>query len=351
MQQPLSRRSQGTMLRRREQLDWLGGDFRILAIDGGGIKGILPAAILAECERRFLRGGSAVGYFDLIAGTSTGGIIALGLGAGMRAEEVLQIYLRHGASIFPQPWIPPVPFGRQLRSVYQFARDLAVYRYDREPLERALRDCFGNRTLGSVEQRLNIPAFDGFNEVNVLKTPHHPDFRLDWQEELVTVALATSAAPTFFSTYRNGTRHFADGGVWANNPIMVAVVDALSCFNIDRHKIKVLTLGCGDQDLRMSDGQVRRGGMFHWRAIIESAMHLQSQNALGQAGLLIGREKMLRLTAAPTLEPIALDDYARASGELPAQARRLVEENSERLEAFFDSQRPKATFYHGPQRR
>jgi uncharacterized protein len=153
------------MLRRREQLDWLGGDFRILAIDGGGIKGILPAAILAECERRFLRGGSAVGYFDLIAGTSTGGIIALGLGAGMRAEEVLQIYLRHGASIFPQPWIPPVPFGRQLRSVYQFARDLAVYRYDREPLERALRDCFGNRTLGSVEQRLNIPAFDGFNEV------------------------------------------------------------------------------------------------------------------------------------------------------------------------------------------
>lgn len=348
MEQPQSRRSQGTIFHRREQLEWPADDFRILAIDGGGIKGILPAAILAECERRFLKGGSAANYFDMMAGTSTGGIIALGTAAGMRAEEVLEIYMHYGPEIFRRPWTPPIPFGRALRSAYQFARDLAVYRYNREPLERALRDRFGDRTLGTVDVRLNIPAFDGFNEVNVLKTPHHPDFRLDWQEELVTVALATSAAPTFFSTYRNGTRHFADGGVWANNPVMVALVDAMSCFNVDRHKINILSLGCGDQDLRMTDGQIKRGGMFHWRTIIESAMHLQSQNALGQAGLLIGRDRMLRLTSAPTLEPIALDDFARASRELPAQAKRLVEENAERLEAFFDIERPRSIFYHGP---
>lgn len=351
MAQPHSRRSQGTIFHRREQLEWSADDFRILSIDGGGIKGILPAAVLAECERRFLKGGSAANYFDMIAGTSTGGIIALGMAAGMRAEEVLEIYMRHGSEIFPQPWTPPTRFGRALRSVYQFARDLAVYRYNREPLERALRDRFGNRKLGSVNVRLNIPAFDGFNEVNVLKTPHHPDFRLDWQEELVTVALATSAAPTFFSTYRNGTRHFADGGVWANNPVMVALVDAMSCFNVDRHKIDILSLGCGDQDLRMTDGQIKRGGLFHWRTIIESAMHLQNQNALGQAGLLIGRDQLLRLTSAPTLEPIALDDFVRASHELPMQAKRLVDENVERLEAFFDMERPRATFYHGTRER
>lgn len=207
---------------------------------------------------------------------------------------------------------------------------------------------FGNRKLGSVNVRLNIPAVDGFNEVNVLKTPHHPDFRLDWQEELITVALATSAAPTFFSTYRNGTRHFVDGGVWANNPVMVALVDAMTCFNVGRHKIEILSLGCGDQDLRVTDGQIKRGGMFHWRTIIESAMHLQSQNALGQVGLLIGRDRMLRLTSAPTLEPIALDDFARASAELPQQAKRLVEENAARLEIFFDVPRVSAAFYHGP---
>jgi len=348
MAQPQSRRSHGTILHRRKQLEWPADNLRILSIDGGGIKGILPAAVLAECERRFLKGGSAASYFDMVAGTSTGGIIALGMAAGMRAEEVLEIYMRHGSEIFPQPWTPPTQLGRAMRSAYQFARDLTVYRYNREPLERALRDRFGNRTLGSVNVRLNIPAFDGFNEVNVLKTPHHPDFRLDWQEELVTVALATSAAPTFFSTYRNGTRHFADGGVWANNPVMIALVDAMSCFDVDRHKIEILSLGCGDQDLRMTDGQIKRGGMFHWRTIIESAMHLQSQNALGQAGLLIGRDRMLRLTSVPTLEPIALDDFTRASSELPQQAKRLVEENAEWLERFFDAPRASAAFYHGP---
>jgi len=64
---------------------------------------------------------------------------------------------------------------------------------------------------------------------------------------------------------------------------MVGLVDAMSCSNVDRHEIEILSLGCGDQDLRMTDGQIKRGGMFHWRTIIESALHLQSQNALGQA--------------------------------------------------------------------
>lgn len=347
MEQPQTRRSHGTIFHRREQLEWTADTFRILSIDGGGIKGILPAAILAECERRFLRGGSASAYFDLLAGTSTGGIIALGLSAGMRAAEVLDIYLTHGGKIFPKGWEPPFALGRATKSICGFARNMAVYRYNREPLERALRDCFGNRTLGTVHRQLNIPTFDGFNEATVLKTPHHPDFRLDWQEEIVTAALATSAAPTFFSTYRNGTRHFADGGVWANNPAMVALVDALSCFELDRHTVDILSLGCGEQDLRMSDAQIKWGGMFHWRTIIETTMQLQSQNALGQAGLLIGRERLLRVTTAPSLAPIDMDDFERARDELPAQARRLVEENAARLEMFFDAERAPVTFYHG----
>lgn len=348
MYQPQLRRSHGTIYHRRKQLAWSEPRLRILSIDGGGIKGILPAAVLAECERRFLRGGSAAAYFDLIAGTSTGGIIALGLSAGHRAAEVLDLYLSHGAKIFPKGWTPPFAIGRTVKSLYQFARDLTVYRYEREPLENALRDIFGSRTLGSVERGLNIPTFDGFNEVNVLKTPHHPDFRKDWQEQLVTVALATSAAPTFFSTYRNGIRHFADGGVWANNPTMVALVDALSCFNVNRHDIEILSLGCGEQDMRMSEGQIKRGGMMHWRSIIETAMHLQSQNALGQAGLLIGRDKLLRLTSPPTLAPIAMDDFERARDELPNQAQRLVEENAVQLEPFFDREREFLRFFHGP---
>lgn len=74
----------------------------------------------------------------------------------------------------------------------------------------------------------------------------------------------------------------------------------------------------------MTGGQIKRGGMFRLRSIIESAIHPQSQSALGQAGLLIGRDHMLRLTSAPTLEPIALDGVARASSERPQQAKRIV---------------------------
>jgi len=349
-QKPQTRRSDGTIFRQREQLPWTKEDFRILAIDGGGIKGILPAAILAECENRFITSGTSGDYFDLIAGTSTGGIIALGLAHGMKASEVLDIYLRHGEAIFPKRFIPPVPYGRFLNAISRFARDLAVYRYKREPLERALRDNFGDSILGAVSRRVNIPTFDGFTEVNVLKTPHHPDFLLDWREEIVTAALATSAAPTFFSTYRSGPRHFADGGVWANNPVMVALTDALTCFDIDRHKVDILSLGCGDQEIRMTDGQLKYGGLFHWRTIIDSAMHLQSQCAIGQAGLLVGRDRLLRLNASPTLSPISLDDFERARDELPSQAKRLVEENAENLEAFFDTPRPAAIFYHGPRK-
>ncbi|EEE37976.1 patatin [Rhodobacteraceae bacterium KLH11] len=78
-------------------------------------------------------------------------------------------------------------------------------------------------------------------------------------------------------------------------------------------------------------------------------MHFQSQNALGQAGLLIGRNRLLRVTTAPSLAPIAMDDFERARDELPAQARRLIEENAERLEMFFDAERAPVTFYHGEQ--
>ena len=82
--------------------------FRILSIDGGGIKGIFPAAVLASLEQECLEGETIGDYFDLVAGTSTGGIIALGLGAGMTASEILGMYLEEGHLVFPstRPCVP-----------------------------------------------------------------------------------------------------------------------------------------------------------------------------------------------------------------------------------------------------
>ncbi|MEQ1597576.1 MAG: CBASS cGAMP-activated phospholipase [Casimicrobium sp.] len=331
-QRPL-RRSDGTLGERRRQLPWPDGKrFRILSIDGGGIRGILPASILAEFEREYLGGNSAGDYFDLIAGTSTGGIIALGLSIGLSASDILQVYSDHGEEIFPSPK-PPLD---GLKRLWAKARSLAYYQYDREPLERELRRIFGARAFGDAQRRLCIPSFDGFTEVNIFKTPHHPDFKLDWREEMVTVALATSAAPTYFSIYRDGQRRFADGGVWANNPVMVALVDALSCNELDRDQIDILSLGCGDAELTISDAQVLRGGLWHWRDIVSSAMHLSSQNALGQAGLLIGRDRLIRLNA-PLLPggPIGLDDVKRAKAELPNVAKELAITNGPSVASRF----------------
>ena len=129
---------------------------------------------------------------------------------------------------------------------------------------------------------------------------------------------------------------------------MNALVDALSCYDIRRRQVEILSLGCGDQEMPFTEAQKQRGGLWHWREIISSAMHLQSQNAIGQAGLLIGRDQLLRLNPVPKSAPIELDDYARAAAELPLVARQMVDEHSEQLKAMFTQKRQPYEAYHGP---
>ena len=124
-------RSAGTTLRsRRSRLSWPADrKFRILSIDGGGIRGIFPAAVLAEIEERFLAGNSIAGYFDLIAGTSTGGILALGFGAELTAAELLKLYVERGCEIFPP--LGPGLVGQVIRG-FRAAQRLVRYIYEQE---------------------------------------------------------------------------------------------------------------------------------------------------------------------------------------------------------------------------
>ncbi|GAK70690.1 hypothetical protein RRU01S_13_00280 [Agrobacterium rubi TR3 = NBRC 13261] len=324
---------------------------RILSIDGGGIRGILPAAVLALCEDRFCDGRPAGEFFDYISGTSTGGIIALGLSVGIPARDILAIYMDYGSEIFPPRRRYRNRTMQRVQSTWHFLRNLNRYRYEREALRRNLLATFKGKLLGDAERRLVIPSFDEYNEVHLFKTPHHVDYQRDWKETMLDVALSTSAAPTFFSTYKNGDRHFADGGVWANNPVMTALVDALACYEIDRRDISILSLGCVESDFPFSQHQMSRGGIWHWKEIISSAMRLQSQNALGQAGLLIGRDHLLRVDGEPTPDAIELDDYHRAATELPGLAARLVDLHGTRLAEFFADVRPRYGALHGPRHR
>lgn len=327
-------RSAGSLTARRVQLPWPADrEFRILSIDGGGIKGIFPAAVLAELEERYLNGGSIADHFDLITGTSTGGIIALGLSIGLPARDIANLYVERGNEIFP-PYADNWLGG--LHRCWDWFRDFAYHRYDRDALSAMLVDTFGERLLGDSKARLCIPSIDGrFGDVYIFKTPHHPDYRKDQHEKMTTVACATSAAPTFFQPLDSGGYRFVDGGLWANNPVMVGLIDTLACFDVDRHNVRVLSLGCGDEPYTVSDRMVQRGGLLSWRTVINGALAFQSQNALGQAKLLIGAERVMRVVPAQVSPPISLDDWTRAKQVLPKEAIASAEHNGAAIRDTF----------------
>lgn len=319
------RRSSGALDRRRVPLPWPEDrPFRILSIDGGGIRGVYPAAFLAGLERRYLRGESVARHFDLIAGTSTGGILAVGLGVGISAAELRDLYVHRGCEIFP-PIRPRALEGvlRRFRSAYQVFK----YRYDRKALKVILKETLGDRKFGEAQTRLCIPSFDGrYGEVYIFKTPHHPDFRKDGRELMTKVAEATSAAPTFFRPLEDGGYTFVDGGVWANNPIMIGLVDALTCFTVKAEQVRILSLGCGDDPYIVDHRKIVGGGIWAWRDVIFAAMRLQSQNAVGQAGLLIGADRVVRIDAPATKAKIEMDDWRRAVDELQGAAETAIDE-------------------------
>ena len=318
------RRSSGALDRRRVPLAWPEDrPFRILSIDGGGIRGVYPAAFLAGLERRYLGGESVARHFDLIAGTSTGGILAVGLGAGITATELRDLYVHRGCEIFPP--IGPKALEGILRWFWS-ACQVFKYRYDRKALKGILQETLGDRKFGEARTRLCIPSFDGrYGEVYIFKTPHHPDFRKDARESMTKVAEATSAAPTFFRPLEDGGYTFVDGGVWANNPVMIGLVDALTCFTVKADQVRILSLGCGDDPYIVDRRKIVGGGIWAWRDVIFAAMRLQSQNAVGQAGLLIGADRIVRIDVPTTDAKIEMDDWRRAVGELPGAAEAAIE--------------------------
>ena len=324
-----TRRSDTILQTRREPLPWPDdARFRILSIDGGGIKGIFPAAILAFLEESRLDGQPIGDYFDLIAGTSTGGILALGLGAGSPARSLLDLYVNEGHRVFPP---------EQRQKGRRLFRRLLRNRYDRAPLDELLRQTLSDLTLRESRYRLLIPATEASHgDPAVYKTPHHPGYFLDGDKPMAEVAAATSAAPTYLEPVVQDGYTLLDGGIWANNPTMMALVEALTCFAVQREQISILSLGCGQDGFQINSRQAAGAGQLQWREIIHVAMHYQSLTAVNQAGLLIGRDKVTRLDRPGGAERIELDDWEKARRRLPEEARAVAEQHAGRIaETFF----------------
>ena len=257
--------------------------FHILTFDGGGVKGLATAAILTKLEDDLST--NITDHFDLIAGTSTGGIIATGLGLGLRPRDILSFYVEKEPKIFRNPG--------KVRNPFQWFRR----KYPRQVLEQALREVFGEKLLGDSQKPLVIPSYDLDSEqVYLFKTPHHHRLNRDWKVPAWQVALATSAAPTFFLAYTGvDSVRLIDGGIWANNPVIVAITEAVSMFGVPLQDIRVLSIGTTRPTV-IRPQRLDNGGRLVWAAAaVDVIMKAQSFSANTQAVHLLGKEKVHRL--------------------------------------------------------
>jgi uncharacterized protein len=275
--------------------------------------------------------GSKIGdFFDLIAGTSTGGIIAIGLGFCVPTQDIVNLYLRDGELIFP-----PAAFDKSKKLWTQIFSHARRPKYNSRNLEDKLFEVFGEQTLGQSKSRLVIPScMVPRSEIAVFKTDHHGDYMRDHKMAAWEVCRATSAAPTFFSGHERNGRMFVDGGLWANNPIMVAATEALSCFDIEPSQIQILSIGTGNKpyDITLKEA---RGGWYQWKFALTGAMHLSTDNATSQVGLFIGDQNVTRIEPENQIADIELDDWVEAKKHLPDAAEISFTEMKQAISPFF----------------
>ena len=306
--------------------------FQILSLDGGGLKGIFTAAFLANWEKD--TGTRIVDHFDLITGTSTGGIIALGLGLGLTAAEILQFYETKSELIFPR---------RTLGNLKHWF----LVKHSPEGLETALREVFADRTLGESKRPLVIPAYYARRgEIYLFKTPHHKRLRSDWREKVTDVARATAAAPTFLSPHVKASGlELVDGGVWANNPVMVAVSEALGYFAKPQDSIAALRLGTTYEVPSVEAFPSEGGKITMAAAAIDFMMRGQERSASAMAGHILGPDRFYEVNphAAPgdfTLDKLSEDLVAIADHEYRFHSSNLEDRG------FFNHQAEPYTPYY-----
>ena len=164
-------------------------------------------------------------------------------------------------------------------------------------LELALKECFGEKTLADSLNRIIIPSYNiGEDDIYLFKTPHNQRLSRDYKVPVWKVAMATSAAPTYLPTFK-GFDHvrLVDGGIWANNPVMVAISEAISMLDVKMNDIYVMSIGT-TYGVKGRSSKLDNGGFLQWRKdAVEVIMRAQSIGTLTQAQHLLGKEHISRL--------------------------------------------------------
>ncbi|MGQ7287315.1 CBASS cGAMP-activated phospholipase [Vreelandella venusta] len=306
-----------------------GRNFRILALDGGGLRGTFTAAVLAKWDDMLRAGGGndLISHFDLVAGTSTGAILAIGLAMGLKPSEILEFYEEKGPQIFPK--------DRKLRHWLKSKHDSAT-------LRGLLTDVYGDKTLEADSRcRLVIPTVRAKQgQAEAIVTPHSPDRTAYRDISAVDAALASSAAPTYFDEATFGgpiaLETFLDGGVWANNPILPALAEAVRYLKIPLDRIDVLSIGTlsSESDFTEQLGKGKAGWAPHSVDLFFAA---QEHGALALAESFLGPTRHVRVNQQTPVE-IKMDD-AEAIQEMVQRGNEAGKEHfAEVRSRFFDGQ-------------
>ena len=269
--------------------------FRILSLAGGGYLGTYTACVLAELEAA--AGEPLARKFDLIAGTSVGGILAIALGLEVPMADVKQLFVAHGPEIFSDRAAPSSSVGRLI----DLTRSVFGPKYSGDKLRAALREQFGDRTLADADHALAIPAVDvRRSRTKIFKTPHARGSRGDEALKAVDVAMATSAAPAYFPSVPLGDALYADGGLYAVAPDQVALHEAEHFMAADASNVSMLSIGTAtagylpDDEVEFDDGAV--GWLSDGRLILTlvsvQQQHVQSmmEDRLGKRYVRIDAE-------------------------------------------------------------
>ncbi len=272
-----------------------GDRFQILALDGGGAKALFAAHVLAHLEDDL--GVRVTDHFDMVAGTSAGGIVALGLGAGLRPKEIAEHFGDLVDRVFPSRLQHRARLSRLRRPAY-----------NSDVLRDVLVEVFGDRTLGDSCVRLVVPSWDlQRGEVHIFKTRHGDRLTRDWRIKMVDVALATTAAPTYFRAARVHDAPLIDGGVWANNPSVLAIGEARSMLGVPLDAMRVLNVGTMEPFTDNVD-RLQTAGLLRWGPKAAGViLNASSRGGMGTAMHLVGFENFVRFDAPVPPGKFALD--------------------------------------------
>ena len=291
---------------------------RILSLTGGGYRGLFTATVLAHLEEE-IHPRRLVDCFDVLAGTSIGGLVASGLSIGVPAKDLAQTIAKHGPQVFP-------------RKVAAGARKAVGTLYDAKPLRKAIDACLGDwadKPIKLVPVGLVVTAINWVKGGPVVFRSGPLGAVGASKESLRDVCLATSAAPTFFPAHEVSGAPMIDGGLVANNPDGVAVLEALRRWPAGLDHIEMLSIGTAGVGTGGMTGAVPTSGMGWMSVIVPFMISAQERLAAEQAAMLLGTRYM-RINHNPQQGQAALAEMSvvdsSMTSTLQALAKNAVEE-------------------------